>query len=152
MLKYAVCLGKGCSDFCLYCEAWICIWSCMGSMSVWSCRCMGVFCVHPVAVLNAAFCMTCSLLMLVEDARDDHMGGYKQHRLQAVELSQTAVQIVSNPPAPSNGCPIYRFWASQPCGPAGWLALLITKAGDVETNSGPTTLNWVDNNKNLPVV
>ena len=25
--------------------------------------------VHPVTVLNAAFCMTCSLLMLVEDAR-----------------------------------------------------------------------------------
>ena len=32
-----------------------------------------VSCVHPVAVLNAAFCMTCSLLMLVEDARGDHM-------------------------------------------------------------------------------
>ena len=30
-------------------------------------------CVHPVAVLNAAFCKTCSLLMLVEDARSDHM-------------------------------------------------------------------------------
>ena len=29
--------------------------------------------VHPVEVLNAAFCMTCSLLMLVEDARGDHM-------------------------------------------------------------------------------
>ena len=29
------------------------------------------FCVHPVAV-NAAFCMTCSLLMLVEDAIGDH--------------------------------------------------------------------------------
>ena len=28
---------------------------------------------HHVAVLNAAFCMTCSLLMLVEDARSDHM-------------------------------------------------------------------------------
>ena len=27
---------------------------------------MFVSCVHPVAVLNAAFCMTCSLLMLVE--------------------------------------------------------------------------------------
>ena len=26
-------------------------------------------CVHSLAVLNAAFCMTCSLLMLVEDAR-----------------------------------------------------------------------------------
>ena len=32
-----------------------------------------VSCVHPVAVLNAAFCMACSLLMLVEDARGDHM-------------------------------------------------------------------------------
>ena len=32
-----------------------------------------VSCVHPVAILNAAFCMTCSLLMLVEDARGDHM-------------------------------------------------------------------------------
>ena len=30
-----------------------------------SCKCcMFVSCVHPVAVLNAAFCMTCSLLML----------------------------------------------------------------------------------------
>ena len=42
----------------------------MGSMSVSSCICcMFVSCVHPVAVLNAAICMTCSLLMLVEDAR-----------------------------------------------------------------------------------
>ena len=31
-----------------------------------------VSCVHPVAILNAAFCMTCSLLMLVEDAIGDH--------------------------------------------------------------------------------
>ena len=29
-------------------------------------------CVHPVAVLNAAFSMTCSLLMLVKDAIGDH--------------------------------------------------------------------------------
>ena len=34
--------------------------------------CMFVSCVHPVAVLNAAFCMTCSLLMLVKDAIGDH--------------------------------------------------------------------------------
>ena len=48
--------------------------SCMGRVSVSSCRCcMFVSCAHPVAVLNAAFCMTCSLLMLVEDARGDHM-------------------------------------------------------------------------------
>ena len=46
----------------------------MGSMSVSSCRCcMFVSYVHHVSVLNAAFCMTCSLLMLVEDARCDHM-------------------------------------------------------------------------------
>ena len=43
-------------------------------MSVSSCMCcMFVSCVHPVAVINAAFCMTCSLLMLVEDARGDHL-------------------------------------------------------------------------------
>ena len=46
----------------------------MGSVSVSSCRCcMFVYCVHPVAVLNTAFCMTCSLLMLVEDARGHHI-------------------------------------------------------------------------------
>ena len=45
----------------------------MGSVSVMSCICwMFVFCVHPMAVLNTAFCMTCSLLMLVEDAIGDH--------------------------------------------------------------------------------
>ena len=34
---------------------------------------MFVSCVNPVAVLNAAFCMTCRLLILVEDAKGDHM-------------------------------------------------------------------------------
>ena len=46
----------------------------MGSMSVSSCICcMFVCCLHPVAVLNAEFCMTCSLLNLVQDARGVHM-------------------------------------------------------------------------------
>ena len=46
----------------------------MGSMSVLSCICcMFVSCVHPVAVLNAAYDVTCSLVILVEDARGDHM-------------------------------------------------------------------------------
>ena len=45
----------------------------MERVSVSSCRCcMFVSCVHPVAVLNATFCMTCSLLMLVEEAIGDH--------------------------------------------------------------------------------
>ena len=77
VLKYVVCLCSGCDAcciLCLYCEAWCCRCSCMGSVSVSSCRCcMFVSCVHPVAVLNAAFCMTCNLLMLIEDARGDHM-------------------------------------------------------------------------------
>ena len=41
---------------------------------------------------------------------------------------------------------IYRFWASRPCGPAGWLALLLIKAGAVEANPGPTTTHkqvWI---------
>ena len=76
VLNYVVCLCRGCDGccvFCLYCEAWSCRCSCMGSVSVSSCRCCKfVSCVHPVAVLNAAFCMSCSLLMLVEDAIGDH--------------------------------------------------------------------------------
>ena len=78
MLKYVVCLCKGVMDVmfsvCIVTPEAVCRCSCMGSMIVSSCRwCMCVSCVHPVAVLNAAFCMTCSLLMLVEDARGDHM-------------------------------------------------------------------------------
>ena len=67
--------------------------------------------------------------------------GSKRHSLQAVELSQrtqAAVQIVSNLPAPSNGVRFTVFWAWRPCGPAGWLALLLTP--------GPITLNkkvWI---------
>ena len=46
----------------------------MGSVSVSSCSyCMFMSCVHPVAVLNAAFCITCSLLRLVKDVRGVHM-------------------------------------------------------------------------------
>ena len=60
--------------FFLYCDAWSCRCSCMERMSVLSCRCcMFVSCLHPMAVINAAFCMTFSVLMLVKDARGDHM-------------------------------------------------------------------------------
>ena len=50
--------------------------------------------------------------------------GSKRHSLQVVELSQqtrTAVQIVSNPPAPSNGGPIYRF-LGMPAMRTRWMA------------------------------
>ena len=52
----------------------VCRCSCMRCMSVLSCiSCMFASCVHPVAVLNPTFCMTCSLFMLVEDAKSGHM-------------------------------------------------------------------------------
>ena len=58
----------------LYYEAWSFRCSCMGSVSVSSCRCyIFVSCVQPVTFLNTDVCMTCSLLMMVEDARGDHM-------------------------------------------------------------------------------
>ena len=74
VLKYVVYLCKGCDRCCifsLYCEAWSCRCSCM---SISSCRCrLFVSCVHPMAVLNAAFFITCNLLMLVEDTKGDDM-------------------------------------------------------------------------------
>ena len=69
VLKYGVC--DGCCVFCLYCDAWSCRCSCMGSISVSSCRCCmfvsRVHPVHPVPILNAELCM------MVECARGDHM-------------------------------------------------------------------------------
>ena len=58
--------------------------------------------------------------------------GSKRHIPQAVErsqqFSQTAVQIESTRPASSNGDPIFPF--------SGKPALLLIKAGNVETNPG----------------
>ena len=55
------------------CEAWSCRCSGIISMSVSSCRCcMFESCVNHVVVLNAAFSMTCSVLMLVENVKGDH--------------------------------------------------------------------------------
>ena len=53
---------------------------------------------------------------LLVDRVDVGLGGSERHSLQAVELSprsQTAVQIVSNLPAPSNRDPIYRIFFGQ---------------------------------------
>ena len=84
MLRYVyVCVMgcDGCCVFCLNCEAWSCRYWCIERMNASSCNCcMLVSWVHPVAVLNAAFCMTCSFLILVEDARSNHMGDAYPYR------------------------------------------------------------------------
>ena len=69
-----VCVRDVMDVFCLHCDAWSCRCSYIKSMSASSCRCcIFVSCVHHMAVLNTAFCMTCSLLIRVEDARGYHM-------------------------------------------------------------------------------
>ena len=55
----------------------------MGSMIVPACRCcMFVSCVYPVAVLNAAFCMTYNFLMLVKDVINIRHDYRLQHNRQ----------------------------------------------------------------------
>ena len=69
---------------------------------------------------------------------------YKRWSCQS-ELKLLCKLCRTSPP-PAMGARFTVFWACRPCGPAGWLALLHTKAGDVETNPGPTTLNkkvWI---------
>ena len=66
-----------------------------------------------------------------------------------MELSQQSGKPCANcvdPSRPRQWGPDYRFLASRPCGPAGLLAMLLIKAGDVETNPGPTTTHkqiWI---------
>ena len=67
---------------------------------------------------------------------------FYRHSLHAVELSQWCGKPCANcvcPSRPHQWGPDCRFWASWPCRPAGWLAMLFIKAGNVETNPGPTT-------------
>ena len=112
----------------------------MGSMCVSSCRCcVFVSVVHPVAILRAVFCVICSLFMFLSDASGDHMG----ERWSCHSGFKLLCKLCRTSPPPAMGARFTVFWA---CGPAGWLALLLTKAGDVETNPGPTTLNkkvWI---------
>ena len=59
-------------------------------------HCIFVSCMNPVAVRNAAFCMTCSLLMLVEDERCDHMEkAYSRTDLMTVLYVAMSVCTVS---------------------------------------------------------
>ena len=76
----------------------------MGSVSVSSCRCcMFVVCLHPVAVLNAEFYMTSSLLMLVEDARGYHTEDayYRDGLLTALKVAMSVSFCLPHPVAVS---------------------------------------------------
>ena len=118
----------------------------MGSVCVSSCRCcVFVSVVHPVDILSAVLCVICSVcLMLVVTIwrlqTTHHTSG------GAVTADSSCCANCVEPPRPQQWGPALPFWACRPCGPAGRLALLLTKAGDAETNPGPTTLNkqvWI---------
>ena len=78
------------------------------------------------------------------------MGRIRSKRIQSHEvgLLQRSAQIVSTQSLPPEIWTRFRFWARRPLLPAARLALLLTKAGDVESNPGPTT----HTNKHTPVI
>ena len=49
---------------------------------------------HPVAVLNTAFCMTCSLFMLVDDARGDYTEEAYSRTFGCVAMGSALLLIV----------------------------------------------------------
>ena len=68
-------------------------------VSISSCRCMFVYCVHPVSVLNAEFCMTCRLLMLVEDVIGDHTEeAYSSAGIMTASCHQSIIYKVTKIP------------------------------------------------------
>ena len=83
--------------------------------------------------------------MFVSDASGDHMVGLQTTHPTNSGAVTAFTNCCANCVEPL-GDRFTVFWASRPCAPAEWLALLLTKAGDVETNPGPTTLNkrvWI---------
>ena len=56
---------------------------------------------------------------------------------------QTLYKLRQPLPPTAMGARLPFFWAGHPCGPTGWLAMLLIK-GDVETNPGTTTTHKQD--------
>ena len=48
-------------------------------------------------------------------------------------------KLYRNDQPPAMGAKFTVFATNRPCGPAGWLALLLIKVGDFDTNPGPKT-------------
>ena len=65
--------------------------------------CLCLVCILCMAVLSAAFCMTCSLSMLVEDARGDHMEeSYSRAGLMTALKVAMSVSCLPHPVAVSD--------------------------------------------------
>ena len=64
----------------------------VGCVPLWV-ECVFVSVVHPVAILNAVFCVICSLLIFVSDASGDHI--VKTYSSMGVVMALYAAMIVS---------------------------------------------------------
>ena len=136
MLKYVASLCQGCDGccvFCLYCDAWSCRCSCMGSMSVSSCRCCKFVCIlWQFSNLND--------LQFVNAGRGrKRLETTQPTRGGAVTAVWQTLCKLCRPLPPSV------MGARLPCfGKLVMRTRLVAgnaphKAGDVETNPGPTT-------------
>ena len=113
--------------------------------------CVLVSGVHPIAIMSAVFCVICSLLMFVSDASGYHMMEVqKDTACTTLDRCRHLHKLCLHNPCPQKLRPDSVFWASRPSLPAAWMALLLTKAVDVESNPGPTThtakhtpVNWI---------
>ena len=56
-----------------------------------------------------------------------------------IGVGKLQYKLCRNLPPPALGPPIYLFLASRSCGPAAWVALLLIKPVDVETNQRQIT-------------
>ena len=61
-------LCSGCDVFCLYCEAWSCRCSCIGSVSVSSCRCCMFVCILWQFIVSKALLISSATVIV-------HAGG-----------------------------------------------------------------------------
>ena len=71
--------------------------------------------------------------LVITEKKNGHTGS-KRHSIHAVELSQWYGKPYANCAYLSRSQqwgPDYRFWASQSCGPGGWMVLLLIKKREI---------------------
>ena len=79
-------------------------------------------CVHPVAILNAELCITCSLLMLVEDTRGHHIeeAYYRAGLMTGLYVAMSVCCCLPTPMtlASGGGSPMFPLGVQQPASPS----------------------------------
>ena len=79
------------------------------------------------------------VLLILQSRRRTTTRSLKIQHARGCTAADIFTNCVYKIPVPKDGGPIPFFVASQPSLPAAWLARLLTKVGNVESNHGPTT-------------